>query len=143
MKYIKALLGWTILGIILIQIANISTGAAHSPYILSSPPPQAAPFVEYEANVSAYCPCEKCCGQYADGITANGYKIKKGDKFVAAPKNIPFGTMIDVPGYGLVQVKDRGGAIKDNRLDLYFDTHQEALNWGRKHITVKVYQEIK
>ena len=30
-------------------------------------------------------------------------------------------------------VEDRGGAIKDNRLDRFFNTHQEALNWGVKY----------
>ena len=93
-------------------------------------------------NVSAYCPCPKCCEQYSDGITANGYRIQKNDKFVAAPSIYPFGTIMKIPGYNNnlpVIVRDRGGAIKDNKLDLYFDTHQEALNWGRKHISVIVY----
>ncbi len=91
-------------------------------------------------NVSAYCACEKCCGEYSKGLhyrqTANGYRIKPGDKLVAAPPNIPFGTWIDIPGYGKVQVKDRGGAIKGNRLDVYFSTHSEALRWGRQHLPV-------
>ena len=88
-------------------------------------------------NVSAYCPCELCCGAFADGVTASGHVIQPGDKFVAADKSIPFGTMLDVPGYGLVPVLDRGGAIKGNKLDLYFDTHAEALQWGRKQLQVQ------
>ncbi len=91
-----------------------------------------------DANVSAYCPCEKCCGVYADGITASGHKIKTGDKFVAAPPEYPFGTMMDIPGYGKVPVLDRGGAIKGNKLDVFFSTHQEALNWGRRYLKVKI-----
>jgi len=90
-------------------------------------------------KVTAYCPCSKCCGRFADGITASGYKIELGDKFVAAPKAFPFGTVMFIDGYGNVEVKDRGGAIKDGRLDVYFDTHQEALNWGIKYLNVKVY----
>ena len=92
-------------------------------------------------NVSAYCPCKKCCGDFADGHTANGYKIKENDRFVAAPKNYYFGTEMIVPGYNngkVVVVRDRGGAIKGNKLDVYFDTHQEALNFGRQKISVKV-----
>jgi len=88
-------------------------------------------------RVSAYCPCPICCGQYADGITASGHVIQPGDKFVAAPKSIPFGTVLDVPGYGVVPVEDVGGAIKDRRLDVYFSTHQEALNYGVKYLFVK------
>lgn len=85
-------------------------------------------------NVSAYCPCSICCGNFADGITASGYKIKEGDVFVAAPTKYPFGTEMIVPGYAgdeVVKVKDIGGAIKGNKLDVYFDTHKEALEWGR------------
>jgi len=57
--------------------------------------------------------------------------------FVAAPKGFEFGTMLDIPGYGTVPVLDRGGAIKGNRLDVFFATHQEALNWGVKILTVR------
>lgn len=103
-------------------------------------------YTVYKANISAYCPCEKCCGKWAKVLprgTASGHIIKKGDKFIAAPKNIPFGTIIDVPGYGKATVLDRGGAIKGNKLDLYFESHKEALQWGRKQLTVKVYKEVK
>ena len=91
-------------------------------------------------RVTAYCPCPKCCGVWADGQTASGYWIQPGDRFVAAPKHIPFGTKLIVPGYNNdqpVEVKDRGGAITVNRLDVYFDSHQQALNWGVKHLNVK------
>jgi len=88
-------------------------------------------------KVTAYCPCPKCCGKYGWGYTtASGHKIKAGDRFVAAPKDIAFGTILGVPGYGVVPVLDRGGAIKGNRLDVYFPTHQEALNWGVKILEV-------
>lgn len=86
-------------------------------------------------RVSAYCPCERCCGVWADGITASGHVIKPGDRFVAADKRFEFGQMFVIPGYGRVPVLDRGGAIKGFRLDLYFDTHQEALRWGVKYYT--------
>ena len=90
---------------------------------------------------SAYCSCRKCCGEFADGITAAGHLIRPGDRFAAAPPGIPFGTMILVPGYNggrPVPVLDRGGAIAGNKLDLYFDTHEEALAWGIKKLKVQV-----
>jgi len=93
-------------------------------------------------NVSAYCPCEKCCGKHADGITASGKPVTfNGGHFVAADKGIPFGTLISIPGYHggkPVPVLDVGGAIKGNRLDVFFPTHQEALNWGRQYLTCEV-----
>jgi len=105
-----------------------------------------APNLEYKYKtevfrVTAYCPCEKCCGRFADGITASGHVIKVGDRFVAASKDMKFGTMVTIPGYNdnqPVKVFDRGGAIKGNKLDVYFDTHQEALNWGVKILEVKL-----
>ena len=92
-------------------------------------------------RVTAYCQKSCCCGKYADGITASGHKIQPGDRFVAAPKNIPFHTLITIPGYNNgqpVPVLDRGGAITAGRLDLYFDTHQEALNWGVQNVDVSI-----
>jgi len=92
-------------------------------------------------RVTAYCPCEKCCGRFADGVTASGHVIKPGDRFVAASPEYTFGTIMEIPEYAAgkpVLVQDRGGAIKGNRLDVYFDTHQEALEWGVKILEVKL-----
>jgi len=92
-------------------------------------------------RVTAYCPCRKCCGEYADGITASGHKIQTGDAFVAADTSYPFGTEMIVPGYNNdqpVKVLDRGGAIRGNRLDVFFHSHQQALKWGVKYLDVKV-----
>jgi 3D (Asp-Asp-Asp) domain-containing protein len=94
-----------------------------------------------EMRVTAYCPCPICCGEYADGITACGHEMQPGDTFVAADKRFPFGTEMLVPGYSNskpVKVLDRGGAIKGNRLDVFFATHQEALEWGVQYLTVNV-----
>jgi len=92
-------------------------------------------------KVTGYCPCSKCCGEYSDGITANGHKIRPGDTFVAADKRYSFGTEMAIEGYGngqTVKVLDRGGAIKGNKLDAFFHTHQEALEGGVRYIDVKV-----
>ena len=96
-------------------------------------------YTEVEMEVTAYCGCEKCCGEYADGITASGYEIRLGDKLVAAPSTFEFGTEMYIPGYGISSVKDRGGAIQGNRLDVYFSTHEEALQWGRRKLMVQVF----
>lgn len=95
-------------------------------------------------RVTAYCPCAKCCSQYADGITANGHRIVQGDRFVAADRQYAFGTHLIVPGYNgsrPVRVLDRGGAIKGNRLDVFFNTHQEALEWGVQYLDVLIRAE--
>ncbi len=94
-----------------------------------------------QMRVTAYCPCSECCGQYADGITASGHKIQPGETFVAADKRYSFGTEIVIPGYDNdrpVKVLDRAGAIKGNRLDVFFDSHRQALEWGVKYLDVEV-----
>ena len=87
-------------------------------------------------TITAYCHCSKCCGK-TNGITASGVKATEGVT-VAMSKDIPFGTKIYIDGIGERIVQDRGGAIKGNRIDLYFDSHQEALNFGRqtKEVTI-------
>ena len=87
-------------------------------------------------KVTAYCPCEKCCGRWSDGFFADNTSAV--GLAVAAPERFKFGTMIDIPGYGLVPVRDRGGAIQGDRLDVFFLTHQEALNWGVKILECKI-----
>ena len=102
-------------------------------------------WVTREMRVTAYCPGKCCCGKWADGITASGHMIQSGDYFVAAPKAFPFGTIVIIPGYPLagqageeVEVEDRGGAIKDDRLVVFFPTHREALNWGVQILNVEI-----
>ena len=88
-------------------------------------------------RVSAYCPGPCCCGKWADGITASG-KPAVG-LIVAAPSEIPFGTALIIPGYGVAAVQDRGGVITGDRLDVLFPTHQEALEWGVQELKVRVF----
>jgi 3D (Asp-Asp-Asp) domain-containing protein len=95
--------------------------------------------------VTAYCPCAKCCGKYADGITASGKPVTaNGGFFVAAdPKVLPMHTKLSVPGYfqaAPVPVYDTGGKIKGNRLDVFFPTHAEAKAWGARWLDVVVYE---
>lgn len=91
--------------------------------------------------ITAYCACYDCCNKKPTdkgyGITASGEKAVQGVT-VAADKSIPFGTRIYIEGVGERIVQDRGGAIKGNRIDLYFDSHQSALNFGRqtKQVTI-------
>jgi 3D (Asp-Asp-Asp) domain-containing protein len=93
-------------------------------------------------EVTAYCPCKKCCGENAQGITASGHEVSYNQsRFVAADTDrLPFGTKLIIPGYGngAVEVIDRGGAIKGTKLDVFFPTHEEALQWGRQWVDVTV-----
>jgi 3D (Asp-Asp-Asp) domain-containing protein len=95
-------------------------------------------------EVTAYCPCTKCCGENAQGLTASGHDVSyNNSRFVAADTDhLPFGTRLVIPGYagGAVEVIDRGGAIKGNKLDVFYPTHEEALEWGRQWVDVTVLE---
>lgn len=95
-------------------------------------------------RVTGYCACPKCCGSYSDGITASGHRIKPGDVFVAADKKYTFGTEMIIEGYNNsrpVKVLDRGGVIHGDRLDTFFGSHDDALEWGVRYIDVKIRQD--
>jgi len=86
-----------------------------------------------EFVITAYSGDEKSCGKWADGYFADGSPISVVGNMtvVAAPKEFPFGTLLYVEGIGEVIVKDRGGAIKGKRLDLFFHKHRDAIVFGR------------
>ncbi len=86
-------------------------------------------------KVTAYCPCARCCGK-TNGITASGRKAT-ANHTVAAPSTFAFGTKIVMNGKTYT-VEDRGGAIQGNRIDLYVNTHAEALAWGVRYLNVEV-----
>lgn len=89
-------------------------------------------------KVTAYCACSKCCGKSASGYTASGTKATAG-RTIAASSQFAFGTKLIINGEEYI-VEDRGGAIKGNRIDIYMDSHSEALAWGVKYLTVQVVE---
>jgi 3D (Asp-Asp-Asp) domain-containing protein len=91
-------------------------------------------------TVSAYCPCILCCGSYSDGVTATG-----ADAFTVGvavdPKLIAYGTLLEIPGYGKAIADDCGGLIKGDHIDVRFNSHQTAKEWGVKVLKVKIYKD--
>lgn len=90
-----------------------------------------------EVSATAYTAnCTGCSGVTSTGIDLN----KNPDQKVIAvdPNVIPLGSKVYVEGYGYAIAGDIGGAINGNRIDVYMQSRQDALNWGRKQVTVKV-----
>ncbi|WP_213974861.1 3D domain-containing protein, partial [Tepidanaerobacter acetatoxydans] len=54
------------------------------------------------------------------------------------PKVIPLGTRVYVDGYGFARAEDTGGAIKGDKIDLFFNTSEETKRFGRRWVTVYV-----
>lgn len=87
--------------------------------------------------VTAYCSCKKCCGK-TDGITASGVKAVEGVTIAADTSRLPFGTQVEIDGT-VYTVQDRGGAIKGNKIDIYFSSHEKALAYGCQTKKVKIF----
>ena len=90
-------------------------------------------------ELTAYCPCSACCGKN-DGITATGTVATEGRTVAVDPTVIPYGTSIEViyaDGSSARYVaEDCGGAITENRIDLYYDTTAECFQFGRRDCTI-------
>lgn len=94
--------------------------------------------------VTAYCPCRKCCGKDARGITSRGRDAFKTRGVAVDPTVIPYGTIVKIPGAGEFIADDTGGAMRQDwrkrgiiHLDLRYDSHADALVWGKQILTVK------
>lgn len=89
-------------------------------------------------TVTAYCGGECCCGVWADEdcTTASGAKAVEGVTIAADTNILPFGTEIRLGG-NTYTVQDTGGAIRGSRLDLYFDSHEDALAFGVQKLNVE------
>ena len=75
------------------------------------------------------------------GITATGYRWKKGDKLIALSRDllkiIPYKTEVKIQGLGVYQVEDTMNRRYFKTVDIAFDTKHEARKWGRKLINIE------
>lgn len=92
-----------------------------------------------EFVITYYCPESCCCGEYADGITASGTQATAGRTIAADPDVLPMGSVVIIDGHTYT-VEDVGGAIKGKRIDIFMDSHEEALQAGVR--TVEVFEEV-
>jgi len=143
---------------ILFPLSIWLVGCIHSRF----KPPPTQPIVKV-MEVTGYCNCGICCsweypwyspfGIFASPIISEGRNKGKTKVVgqtawgthaaygtVAADSSLPFGTIVFVPGYGYGRVEDRGGAIRGDKLDLWFPSHTMAKQWGRKKVTVKIWK---
>jgi len=138
--------------------------------IFTTPDPVPEPSVEFEPELmlplaepspefislgdftlTAYCPCVRCCeiwsAEHPSRIgtdyvqrTASGALPQAGRTIAADTNVLPFGTVVYIDDHEYV-VEDRGGAIKGNAIDIFFDTHDEAKNFGRQTHEVFIKKE--
>ena len=98
-------------------------------------------------NASAYTAstCGKSPTSAGYGITSSGAKATAYCT-VAAGSGYPIGTIIYIPYFanmpngGWFIVQDRGGAISNNKIDIYMDTYNDCIKFGRRNIECYIYQ---
>jgi len=122
-------------------------------------PPSDARCITVPMELTGYCNCGKCCnwrrtwfglgspviatGAHKGepkkvGFTSSGTEARHGT-IAADISRYPYGTIVEVPGYGIGRVEDIGGAIKGDHLDLWFPEHEQALHWGHQRKMVKIW----
>jgi len=94
--------------------------------------------IEYlgEFKITAYCACEKCCGKWSGLKLPNGLYPEQGRTCAADLSVLPRGTKIEIEGLGERIVEDTGSAVKGNHIDVFFDSHEEALQFGLQTLDV-------
>lgn len=80
-------------------------------------------------TLTAYCPCAICCGK-CDRITASGTVATQGRTIAVDPNVIPYGTKVHIEGLGTYVAEDCGSGVQGKRIDVFFDSHEEALEFG-------------
>lgn len=104
-----------------------------------------------EYRITAYCACEKCCGEWAlnrpNGIVygAAGVELKAG---VSCASPLPFGTVVEIEGLGEYIVQDRIAQwvvdkYGENLIDIYFDDHEAAKEFGLQYHKIYLKGEVK
>ena len=116
------------------SVAEVKTVSKKTP--AEQPEAPAAQLDEMTITATAYCPCADCCGK-TDGITATGTKATAGRTIAVDPSVIPYGTEIIINGNTYV-AEDCGGAVKGNDIDIFFNTHEEALKFGKRVLTAYI-----
>jgi 3D (Asp-Asp-Asp) domain-containing protein len=103
----------------------------------------------YEAKtevfeVTAYTAYEESTGKTpghpAFGITASGRRVQAGVT-AACPRELEFGTWLEIEGVGKRRCDDRGGAISGKKLDIYMPERADALEFGRRRLKVRILKE--
>ena len=99
-----------------------------------------------EFTVTAYCPCEKCCGKWAENrpkdtngneivYTASGAVARPNHTIAVDPSIIPYGTELLIDGI-LYTAEDSGSGVKGKWIDIYFTNHAEAAQFSMQTLEV-------
>ena len=123
------------------QVLNVSADEATETTKEEEKSEEKEPTVVKTFKVTATAFTANCKG--CSGITSTGFNLKENPdaKIIAVdPDVIPLGTKVWVEGYGEAIAADKGGSIKGNKIDVFMSSTKQAINWGRRTVTVKILE---
>lgn len=101
------------------------------------------------AKVTAYTPDRISCGEFSDGKTSKMDNAYLFDGVAASPNLIPYRSGVYIPGYGIKEVDDTGGAMRQAasrgyyHIDVRVRTNREAKKWGVKWERIHLFKVAK
>lgn len=104
-------------------------------------------------RLTAYCPCEKCCGKWGRNrptdeagndiiYTASGATAQANKTVAVDTDIIPYGTILLIDGQEYI-AQDTGSKVKGQVIDIYFDNHEDAENYGCKYQEIYVVEVVR
>lgn len=90
-------------------------------------------------DITGYCSCEVCCGKKEKYLTKTETIPRAGYTVAADPSILEMGTKVEIGGI-VYTVEDTGESVTGNVIDIYFDTHEEAVRFGRQRKEVYLVQ---
>ena len=107
----------------------------HGEVFIPASGPRAVPLPLHK--VTAYCTCPHCCGKWSDGFTASGTLATQGRTLAADTSVWRMGTCLAIPGVGKRTVEDTGRLIVGRALDVFFEDHEVARQFGVRTLIVE------
>lgn len=95
-------------------------------------------YVTMWVKTTGYCNCSSCAGQWAGAATASGTRPRENHTIAVDKRIIPLGTKVRI-GDETYVAEDTGGAIKGNKIDVYYASHGKAMAHGVKYQKIRVY----
>lgn len=97
----------------------------------------------FNAKVTAYAPYESkgLCSDGNPNVTATGTTPTEGRTIAVDPDVIPYGSQVHIEGEGVFIAEDAGSAIRGERIDIMFDSREDALNFGRQERKIIVRED--
>lgn len=93
-----------------------------------------------EFKVTAYCPCKECSDEWVYE-TSTGAKATEGRTIAVDPRVIPYGSEVVIDGH-TYKAEDCGGLIKGNKIDIFFESHNDVDAYGKQKHDVFLKCEV-